>query len=69
MAIVAKDTQQAFGAPAVDKNKVRTVGELEPRKAPATPDPDRKLTDKDPLTDDDNSEDPNWYANRTLQQC
>jgi len=67
MATVAKDTQQAFGTPAVDENEVRTVGELEPRKAPATPDPNKKLTDKDPLTDDDDSADPNRDTNRTAQ--
>lgn len=68
MAAVAKDTQQAFGTPAVDENEVRTVGELEPRKAPSTPDPNKKLTDKDPLTDDDDSENPNRDANSTPQQ-
>lgn len=68
MAAVAKDTQQAFGTPAIDENEVRTVGELEPRKAPATPDPNKKLTDKDPLTDDDDSENPNRDANSTPQQ-
>ena len=67
MAAVAKDTQQAFGTPAVDENEVRTVGELEPRKAPVTPDPNKKLTDKDPLTDDDDSENPNRDANSTPQ--
>ncbi len=65
MATVAKDTQAAFGTPAIDENEVRTVGELEPRKAPATPDPNKKLTDKDPLTDDDDSENPNRDANST----
>ncbi len=67
MATVAKDTQQAFGTPAVDENEVRTVGELEPRKAPTIPDPNKKLTDKDPLTDDDTSDNPNRDANRTAQ--
>lgn len=67
MATVAKDTQQAFGTPAVDENEVRTVGELEPRKSPAIPDPNKKLTDKDPLTDEDTSANPNRDANRTAQ--
>lgn len=67
MATVAKDTQQAFGTPAVDENEVRTVGELEPRKAPAIPDPNKKLTDEDPLNDDETSDNPNRDANRTAQ--
>lgn len=65
MADVAQKTQQAFGTPAVDENEVRAVGELEPRKEPATPDPNAKPTDKDPLTDDDDSANPNRDANRT----
>lgn len=68
MAAVAKDTQQAFGTSAVDENEVRTVGELEPRKAPSTPDPNKKLNDKDPLNDDDASENPDRDANNTPQQ-
>lgn len=65
MADVAAKTQQAFGTPAVDENEVRAVGELEPRKEPDMPDPNAKPPDKDPLTDDDDSADPNRDANRT----
>lgn len=68
MAAVAKDTQQAFGTPAIDENEVRTVGELEPRKAPSTPDPNKKLNDKDPLNDDDSSENPNRNTDNSPQQ-
>ncbi|QGU89659.1 DUF1073 domain-containing protein [Erwinia sorbitola] len=64
MATVAKDTQQAYGTPAVDENEVRAVGELEPRETPATPNPNKKLTDEDPLNDD-SSANPNRDANRT----
>lgn len=67
MADVAAKTQQAFGTPAVDENEVRAVGELEPRKEPETPDPNAKPTGKDPLTDDNDSADPNRDANRTTQ--
>ncbi len=66
MATVAKDTQQAFGTPAVDENEVRTVGELEPRKSPTIPDPNKKLTDEDPLNDD-SSANQNRDANRTAK--
>lgn len=67
MADVAQKTQQAYGTPAVDENEVRAVGELEPRKEPVTPDPNAKPTDKDPLTDDDDSANPNRDANRSTQ--
>ena len=67
MATVAKDTQQAFGTSAVDINEVRAVGELEPMKEPAIPDPNKKLTDKDPLTDDDDSDNPNRDTDNTAQ--
>ena len=67
MADVAQKTQQAFGTPAVDENEVRAVGEFEPRKEPVTPDPNAKPTGKDPLTDDNDSADPNRDANRTTQ--
>lgn len=62
MAEVAQKTQQAFGTSAVDANEIRAVGELEPMKEPVTPDPSKNLTDKDPLTDDDNSDNPNRDA-------
>jgi len=65
MATVAKDTQQAYGTPAVDENEIRAVGELEPRKVVKTPNPDAKRTDKDPLTDDDDSANQNRDADRT----
>ncbi|MFB4859977.1 anti-CBASS protein Acb1 family protein, partial [Enterobacter hormaechei subsp. steigerwaltii] len=67
MAVVAKDTQQAYGTPAVDENEIRAVGELEPRKVVQPPNPDKKQTDKDPLTDDDDSANQNRDANRTAQ--
>jgi hypothetical protein len=44
------------------------VGELEPRKVVKTPNPDAKQTDKDPLTDDDDSENQNRDADSTAQQ-
>ncbi len=65
MAVVAKDTQQAYGTPAVDENEIRAVGELEPRKVVQPPNPDVKQTDKNPLTDDDDSANQNRDANRT----
>ena len=68
MATVAKDTQQAYGTPAVDENEIRSVGELEPRKVVKTPNPDAKQTDKDPLTDDDDSANQNRDADSTAQQ-
>jgi hypothetical protein len=52
MADVAQKTQQAYGTPAVDENEVRAVGELEPRKEVAPPNPDDKVTTDDPLSDD-----------------
>ncbi len=52
MAAVARDTQQAYGTPAVDENEVREVGELEPRKEVTPPNPDNKVTTDDPLSDD-----------------
>lgn len=52
MADVALKTQQAFGTSAVDANEVRAVGELEPLKEVKTPDPDKKVTTDDPLSDD-----------------
>lgn len=63
MATVAKDTQQAFGTPAVDENEIRAVGELEPRKEVKTPDPEQKVTTDDPL----NPADENRNADRTAQ--
>lgn len=64
MADVAQKTQQAYGTPAIEANEVRAVGELEPLKEPETPDPNDK-PDKDPLTDDDDSDNPDRDANRT----
>lgn len=67
MADVAVKTQQAYGTPSIDENEIRAVGELEPRKAPETPDPNKKQTDKDPLTDDDDSDDPNRDTDSSAQ--
>lgn len=67
MAEVAQKTQQAFGTSAIDANEIRAVGELEPMKQPEIPDPNKKLTDKDPLTDDNDSANPNRDTNRTAQ--
>lgn len=53
MATVAKDTQAAFGTPAVSENEIRSVGELEPiAETPEPPDPDKKVTTDDPLASD-----------------
>lgn len=68
LADVAQKTQQAFGTSAVEVNEIRAAGELEPIKEPATPDPEAKQTDKDPLTDDDDSGNPNRDADNTPQQ-
>jgi hypothetical protein len=65
LADVAQKTQQAFGASAIDENEVRAVGELEPRKAPTIPDPNKKIIDKDPLTDDNPAANPD--AGNTTQ--
>lgn len=67
LADVAYKTQQAFGSSAVEINEVRAAGELEPIKEPTKPNPEEKLTDKDPLTDDNDSENPNRDANSTAQ--
>ncbi|MEN4889198.1 DUF1073 domain-containing protein [Erwinia billingiae] len=67
LADVAQKTQQAFGTSAVDVNEIRAAGELEPIKEPATPDPEAKQTDKDPLTDDDDSDDPNRDTDSSAQ--
>ncbi|CAI0896282.1 DUF1073 domain-containing protein [Serratia grimesii] len=67
MATVAKDTQQAYGNPAVDINEVRSVGELEPIPDRPEPDPNAKPTGKDPLTDDNDSETPDRDANSSAQ--
>ena len=61
MATVAKDTQQAFGTPAVEPNEVRAVGELEPLPDVETPDPNAKVTTVDPL----NPAEENRDADRT----
>lgn len=67
LADVAQKTQQAFGTSAVDVNEIRAAGELEPIREPATPDPEAKQTDKDPLTDDDDSDDPNRDTDSSAQ--
>lgn len=64
MATVARDTQQAFGTPAVEPNEVRAVGELEPLPDVETPDPNTKVTIVDPL----NPAEENRDADRTAQQ-
>ncbi|MBK0031718.1 DUF1073 domain-containing protein [Erwinia sp. S43] len=64
MADVAQKTQQAYGTAAIEPNEVRAVGELEPLKEPEPPDPNDK-PDKDPLTDDNDSDNPDRDANRT----
>lgn len=61
MATVARDTQQAFGTPAVEPNEVRAVGELEPLPDVETPDPNAKVTTVDPL----NPAEENRDADRT----
>lgn len=66
MAEVAQKTQQAFGTSAIDANEIRAVGELEPMKETDIPDPNKKLTDEDPLNDD-SSANQNRDANRTAQ--
>ena len=66
MAEVAQKTQQAFGTSAIDANEIRAVGELEPMKEPDIPDPNKKLTDEDPLNDD-SSANQNRDANRTAK--
>lgn len=66
LADVAQKTQLAFGSSAIDENEIRAAGELEPRKEPATPDPNAKPTGKDPLIDDDESDNPD--AGNTAQQ-
>lgn len=64
LATVAKDTQQAFGTPAVEPNEVRAAGELEPLPDIETPDPNAKVTTVDPL----NPAEENRDADRTAQQ-
>ncbi|MGR4047923.1 DUF1073 domain-containing protein [Kosakonia cowanii] len=63
MATVARDTQQAFGTPAVEPNEVRAVGELEPLQDVEPPDPNSKVTTVDPL----NPAEENRDADRTAQ--
>lgn len=67
LADVAQKTQQAYATPAIEINEIRAAGELEPMKEPATPDPNKKITDKDPLTDDDDSDNPNRDTDNTAQ--
>ncbi|EMC4149906.1 DUF1073 domain-containing protein [Cronobacter sakazakii] len=49
MAAVAKDTQQAYGTPAITENEIRAVGELEPISEPEEP---AGAATTDPLTGD-----------------
>lgn len=53
MADIAQKTQQAFGTSSVEPNEIRAAGELEPLEESKRPDPNAKLTGKDPLNDDD----------------
>lgn len=62
MAAVARDTQQAYGTPAVDENEVREAGELEPREEVQTPDPNKKVTTDDPLSDESGAKGESRYA-------
>lgn len=56
LADIAQKTQQAYGTPAVEINEIRAAGELETIKEPKEPDPNAKLTDKDPLNGDGDSD-------------
>ncbi len=47
LAAVAKDTQAAFGTPAITENEIRSVGELEPISEPEEP---AGAATTDPLT-------------------
>ncbi|HHU4044260.1 TPA: DUF1073 domain-containing protein, partial [Citrobacter freundii] len=67
MAAVAKDTQQAYGTPAVDENEVREAGELEPREDVKPPDPGKKVTTDDPLSDDAGAKDEGGDAGSSAQ--
>ncbi len=62
---IAVKTQQAYGIPAIDANEVRASCGLEPIKEPTQPNPNKTPTGKDPLTDDNDSENPNRDANNT----
>ncbi|MEC3905004.1 DUF1073 domain-containing protein, partial [Leclercia adecarboxylata] len=68
MAAVAKDTQQAYGTPAVDENEVREAGELEPREDVKPPDPNKKVTTDDPLSDDSGAKDESRDTGSSAQQ-
>ncbi|MGY8018570.1 DUF1073 domain-containing protein, partial [Klebsiella pneumoniae] len=68
MAAVARDTQQAYGTPAVDENEIREVGELEPRKEVTPPNPDNKVTTDDPLSDDTGAKDESRDTGSSAQQ-
>ncbi|MBV4366279.1 anti-CBASS protein Acb1 family protein [Erwinia phyllosphaerae] len=68
MAEVAQKTQQAFGRAAVKENEIRAAGELQTLpeyENEMPPDPNTKPTGKDPLTDDEDSDNPNRNADRT----
>jgi len=68
LADIAYKTQQAYGTPAVEPNEIRAAGELEPIKELKEPNPNAPPTGKDPLTDDESSDNPNRDANNTPQQ-
>jgi hypothetical protein len=50
--LMCAENSASLRHPAVDENEVRAVGELEPRKEVAQPDPNDKVTTDDPLSDD-----------------
>lgn len=68
LADVAQKSQAAYGTPAIEPNEIRSAGELEPLPEPQFPDPNKKLNDKDPLNDDDASENPNRNTDNSPQQ-
>ena len=67
LADVAQKTQQAYGTPAIEQNEIRAAGELEPFKTEEPPNPDSKTTNKDPLTDDKDSEGSNRNPDNSTQ--
>ena len=64
MADVAQKTQQAYGTPAIEPNEIRAVGELEPIADLTLPNPEEK-PDEDPLTDDNNGDNPDRDTNHS----
>jgi len=70
LATVAKDSQTAFGTPAVTTNEIREAGEMEPIPEAAEPtgaDELNKQKKGDPLVDDDPATDANKNADNTPQ--